>query len=131
MEKKILETNDVMFEMADGIVYMTYKDGLKITLENAKRIVIDRKKFTEGKIYPGIIFMTGLTSINREAREYLASDEAIIGINACAVVSDSVFNKFLANFFLRISFVKPKMPAKLFTDKAKALKWLEKYKEPR
>ncbi len=128
MEKKVLETEDVLFEIVNNVCYMTYKDELKITLDNAKRIVSDRKKFTEGKNYAGIIFMTGLTSINREARMYLSSDEAITGINACAVVSDSGFNNFLANFFLRISFNKPKMPVKLFTSKAKALKWLEQYK---
>lgn len=128
MEKIACETEEVIFELRDGILYGIYKRGLKITLDKAKKIVADRIKFCNGRNYPAIAFDNGMVSLDRRARQFFASDEGNKCVSAVAFVSDSVFNMYLVRFYLKISLSKPKIPIKIFTDKKKALKWLEQYK---
>ena len=124
MNDKILDTPHCYFELKDGIVFGTYKG--KITLEAAKMVVRTRLELTEGKSCP--VFGQGInvSVIDKDAREYFASDEALKGIKAGAFYVDSVFQSFLLNFAFKIS--KPNVPTKIFNDKKKALKWLGQYK---
>ncbi|MBN4062187.1 MAG: STAS/SEC14 domain-containing protein [Flavobacteriales bacterium] len=126
MEKKVLDTKWVRLELKDGILLGTYKSG-PISLEGAKEIVRDRLEFTEGKAYPALINDVGLIGMERDAREYL-SNEGVKGLKAGALVTNSVFSTYFANFFIRVTIVKPKIPARLFTNEDKALKWLQQYK---
>ena len=129
MKKNVLDRNYVYLELEDGILFVTFKEGLEMTLEIAKEIVEARVNFCGGKSYPGLANDMGLVSMDKYSRDYLSSDEGIKGVSAAALLTDSVFNTFIANFFLQINVIKPKVPTRIFTDKFKALKWLEQYKE--
>jgi len=124
MNYKALDTPYCYFELKDGILFGTYKG--KITLEAAKIVVRTRLELTEGKSYPVLGQGMSVSAIDRDAREYFASQEAIKGIKAGAFYVDSVFQSFLINFSFKI--FKPKIPTKIFNDKEEALKWLEQYK---
>ena len=115
----------VNLEMYGNILIGTYKKGLKITLPIAKEIVIMRLIFTNNTDLPALILNQGVISMDKEARDFLSSKEGIKGLKAGAIVLDSPFSSFLGNFFIKIS--KPKIPAKIFSNKEDALKWLEKY----
>ena len=69
----------------------------------------------------------GVKSLQKEAREYLASEEGVKGLIAAAYVMDNSFGSFIANFF--VSVYKTKIPIKVFTKKEAALKWLEKFRK--
>ncbi len=125
MEKKILNSKFVIFELENEILFANIKSKLKIDKNIAIEIVKTRMGFTEGKSYPQLIQDMGVISIDREAREYFSS-EGIMGITAGAFLLNSVFSKFLGNFYLKIT--RPPIPTKIFTDKAKALEWLGKFK---
>ena len=124
MKDKTLDTPYIYFELKDDILLGTYKGA--ITLEIAKKTVETRLKFTEGKSYP--VFGQGInvSAIDRDAREYFASAEAVKGIKAGAFYVESVFQSFLINFSFNI--FTPIVPVKIFTDRQKAIKWLEQYK---
>jgi len=74
---------------------------------------------------PSMIISQGVVSIDKPAREYLVSVEAIEGLAASAIIINSTFSSFLGNFFLAV--YKTKMPVKIFADIASAEKWLQQF----
>jgi hypothetical protein len=110
----------------DGILIARYLTK-KIDLKTAKSIVSARKEFSKNKLYPGLADASKVTSVTREAREYLSSAEAIEGLLAGAILSDSSFNAFIANFFIKVT--RPRIPARIFTDENKAIEWLQQFKK--
>lgn len=122
----VQDTPYVLLEMKDGILHGTYKKGLKMDIEVAHAIVAARLKFTEGKTVPAVIFNQGVISMDKAARDFLASPDGTKGIKAAAMMLDSAFSSFLGNFYLSVN--KPPMPVRIFTNTNAAIKWLEKYK---
>ena len=110
----------------DKILVGTYKQNLRISLEVAKAIVQARISFTGAEEMPALIDSKGVISIDKPAREYLASDEGTKGLSASAIVVNSTFSTFLGNFFLTVNRPR-KMPVKIFTDVAAAEKWLKQF----
>lgn len=119
------DTNFVHLLIKDKILVVTYKSGLHITREIAQKIVTDRLSFTEGKELAAMIISHGVISMDKPAREYLASEEGTKGLTATAIIVDSSFSRSLGNFFLIVN--KTKMPVKIFSNIPMAIKWLQKY----
>ena len=124
---KILDTQYVHYELQDNLLIGTYKKGLKITLEIAKEVVKTRLEFIDYKPKLTLALNQGVMSMTKEARDYLASDEGVRGVLAGAIVLDSPVGSFIGNFYLLVS--KPKVPARIFTKKEDAIKWLSKFRE--
>jgi len=110
----------------DKILVGTYKQNLRISLEVAKAIVQARISFTGAEEMPALIDSKGVISMDKPAREYLASEEGTKGLSASAIVVNSTFSTFLGNFFLTVNRPR-KMPVKIFTDVAAAEKWLKQF----
>ena len=68
----------------------------------AKEIVQKRLELTQGQDVLTCVDVIKAKSIDRDARDYLASDAGSAGLKAGAIVTDSAFTKHLANFFLKI-----------------------------
>lgn len=122
------ENDFVKLEKKEGIIYGTFKKG-DIDIEKAKIIIKNRILMSKGVPTPLLISDLGLKHIDKKARDYLASDEAIFNLKACAIVVSSQYTAHLANFFLKISVKKIKIPVKLFPVKNKAVEWLSTFKE--
>lgn len=122
-----LESAYVHLCIQNGILVGTYKSGVHINLEIAHSIVETRKLFTGTRPMPSLIKSQGVVSMDKPAREYLASAEATAGLTASAILVQSAFSSFLGNFFLSVN--KTNMPVKLFTDAAKAKQWLRQFIE--
>lgn len=126
MIKQKLETDYVILELDDGILMVTYKQGVTIDLKIAKEIVATRIEFTQGKPYPGIALDAGVVAIKKEARDYFSSPESNEGVTAGAIVINSTFGMLLVNFWFTVN--KPKIPTKVFVEKEKAIEWLQQFK---
>ena len=126
-EKEVAETEFYKMEIQNGVIWHTYKSG-PVTLEIAKEIVRERLRISKNKTLPVLIQNGGLRSLNGEAREYLTTDEALVGLSASAIVAKNMFTQHIANFFVRINVIKPKIPTKIFSAEEEALKWLEEFK---
>ncbi|MEO9531581.1 MAG: hypothetical protein ABJG68_14865 [Crocinitomicaceae bacterium] len=126
MIKTIFENEFVIFEYIDSVLKGTYKKE-KVTLEVAKKVVEARLELTKGKPTPLMIAEIGLKQIDREARTYLNSDEAREGVSASALISTSPLTRHLANFFLKITVHKNKLPARVFSNEEEAVTWLKEY----
>ncbi|MEO6838879.1 MAG: hypothetical protein ABI185_10875 [Ginsengibacter sp.] len=108
------------------ILIGTYEKGIKINLDIAQEIVHARIAFTRGKKMTAIIIGYGIISMDKSAREFLASDEGIQGLSAIAILIDSTYSNFIGNLFLKMN--KTKIPVRIFLDSQKAEKWLQKFK---
>lgn len=120
-----LDTPYISFKMKENILIASYKKGLKITLPIAKEIVRARLSFTNEQNLPVMILNQGVVSIEKEARDFLSSNEGIKGVKAAAIVLKTPFGSFLANFL--ISVTKPAIPAKIFSTEEAAMQWLRKF----
>lgn len=121
----VFETQFAHLEIRDGILLVTYKRGITITLAMARQMIKERLAFTQYKPYPILVKDEGLVSVDKDARDFF-SNEGTEGLTAGAFVIKSVYSAFFFNFYLRIT--SPKVPVKMFTDEIKALEWLRQYK---
>ena len=108
----------------EGILYCEFADNLEVTLEVAKVCVAARIGFSKEKSYPALIYMKGIKSVTKEAREYMAK-EGVQLLTAGALVISSPLSKVIGNLFLRIN--KPPIPTQIFTNEKEAKKWLKKH----
>jgi hypothetical protein len=126
MKEGYIESEYSIMWIENGIGYQTYKPGINITLEIAKQMVKDRVQSFNGVARPVLVDIRSLKSIDAASRRYFASKEAGELILAGAIYLASPLARWAGNVFLNIDV--PITPAKLFTDKDKALEWLERFK---
>ncbi len=120
---KKFENSQIKMEVEDGILYATYKAGLKLTLDDVKNIVKERLVLLEGKSLPVLIIDAGVVSMDKSARDFLSSEEGISGLKSAAIIENSLFSKMLINFFLKLT--NPKLQVKAFGSQDEALIWLK------
>jgi hypothetical protein len=109
----------------DGILIGTYRKNLHINLDMAKQIVKERIRFTSGKKMAAMILSEGVNTIDKPAREYLASEEGTKGLLATAIVVSSPFDFLMGKFFLSVN--KILIPSKIFYSTGHAAKWLRQF----
>lgn len=112
--------------LENGVFYLVYKQDSVVTLDIAKHIVGTRIEMSDGISRPTLVDVRGMIAVNKEAKKYLAGEEAIRYITAGAIYLDNYLHYLAGNVFLKID--QPAIPSKLFTDKEKALRWLEPFK---
>lgn len=78
---------------------------------------------------PSITFVSNMQSLSKEARDFVSKITEESGTPCSAVVIRSTVAKVFANLFLKIS--KPSFPTQIFTDKEKAVEWVQKIIAPK
>lgn len=122
------ETKTFSMGLTDGILTAVFKKGSTIDITTAREVVRTRLRFTGDENYPTIIKGGLGISFTKEARDFLSSDEGVQGIAAAALIADNFLTSTLANFFLKVTVQKPKVPTRIFKNEEKALEWLNQYK---
>lgn len=112
----------------DGIVIGEFK-AVDIDIETAQQVVKNRVAVCGEKPRPILIDMRNVKSVTKEARDYLASEDGSRMLVATALFVESSFSSFIANSFVRINFIRPLLPLKVFSskDRTKAMEWLKEY----
>jgi hypothetical protein len=123
--KKKLETETVFFELEKGILIVTWKEHITITLKQSKEVVSQRLQFIDNIPKPTLILNAGMLKADKSARDFFSSKEGVAGIKCAAFLTRSNFSELMITFFLKIT--KPKLLVKTFTDKKEALTWLSKF----
>ncbi len=125
--EELIEYNSDRFSilLKNGIVYFTFLDE-KVDFSLVNDGIIKRLELTKGRTYPLFSDFRAVRRGSREARERMAAKDGGIGVSAVAVLVNSKVHRVIYNFFHSI--YKAPAPAKLFTDKEKALAWLEQFK---
>lgn len=124
----IMETLLVNYEQVEGILFAIFLPNLSIDLTAAKKILEARLKFSNGSSYPVLVDARSVKSFTKEARDFLSSDEARQGVKATAILVSGLLSSTIANFFLNVTVKKPLVPTRIFSDRNKAIKWLQQYK---
>ncbi len=108
----------------DGILHIHYED-MFFTLEDTKRIFAFIRAHCPWEKSP--VYLTGgsFTSQDPASRKFNGSEEVTKHCSAIAMLSTSMAQKILANFFMRI--IKPAVPTKSFGTEAEAIAWLKNF----
>lgn len=107
----------------EGTIMMgIYHSNTVIDLAIAKDIVKTRISIFGTEPRLAIIEIGDSISASKEARDYLGSKEACIGLKKLAILARSPISATLGNFYLKIS--RPPAPTKIFSNKEAARKWL-------
>lgn len=108
----------------NGILFVEYKSDVHIDLVAAQLIVADRIRFQNDSYYAVLCDIRGITSIDKEARDYLAQSGSVL-TKAVALVYDQPVSLMLSTFYLEIN--RPRVPSAVFTDRGAALGFLGGY----
>ena len=112
--------------LCDEIVFARYNSKDPFTLDQAKGMVKDRRRFTIDQPRKVISVFPNLSAATKEARDYMASDEAIQGILAVGIVTNSLLGKLIVNFYIGTNLGKdPGYPMKVFNNEEQAIKWIK------
>lgn len=126
MPSDIYKNSYIKMWIQESILHVEFTPEVIIDLGIAKQIVKDRLNYTKGDYYPVVVDIQKIKSVDRAARSYFATEEASSSLKAAALLASSYVDKMIGTFFL--TFNRPKVPIRLFTNKNEALKWLQVYK---
>ena len=126
MRERYIENNFFEIWYEDGIIFTVFKKNTILNLEVSQLVVSERIKVSNSKAAPLCVDLTNVYNTDTQARKYMASKEAVAFITAGAFLLDNEIMKLAGNIFIKID--KPLIPTKLFTDKDKAIQWLQNYK---
>lgn len=123
----IKEIHHRLFDLylrSDGVVVRVSHGDAWYTMVEARDFVDAMHKITGGVPHPLLVITGKRSSIDKEARSYLASGEALKDIKAMAAVIHSVTQSIIANLFIIVD--KPSKPVKFFNNREAAEDWLRK-----
>lgn len=107
---------------ADNVLVMYCDEDTTFDENHLKVVVKVTGEMTNGTKCGNLIIAGKYSSVTSEARDFIATDEAIKYTLAEVYVIQSLAQRILGNFYLK--FYKPRVPTKIFTDIQKAEKWL-------
>ena len=106
----------------DGIMHYHVKAVGEFGINDLKEGMYAANEIGRGKKFYNIVTFEDFITVSAEAREFAASEESNQYTIADAFVVKNNALKLVGNFYL--TFNKPKVPSKLFTDEDKAIAWL-------
>ncbi len=118
----------ITYSIENEILYATFLNNVAIDLLVAKKILQERILFINGKNFATLVDSTAVKSTTKEARDFLSSEEARVGVKATALLISGYLSSTIANFFLKVTVKKPLVPTRIFSDRQKAINWLKQYK---
>jgi hypothetical protein len=108
-----------------GIARIVYKAGAQVTIAEARENMEATAQAVGGVRSPLFIDIRPVSTIDREARQFFAGDEAGKVQSATALLVDSAISRVFGNFFIGIN--RPAWPVHMFTEESDAMSWLEGY----
>lgn len=129
-DHKEYDTASFWKEDEDDILFFKYAPRLEMTIEVAREIVRSRLEYCKGASMYVLIDATNIKSATKEARDYMNSNEGgLKGVLGGAFLSNSVVATLAINLFIKVS--NHPIPARFFTNKHDAIKWLKKVRAER
>ncbi|MFN7674507.1 hypothetical protein [Flavobacterium sp.] len=109
---------------ANGITQINYKD-VYLTLQDSKYIFQESRKLSPWERSPIYLTSASFTNQDKASREYNGSEEVTQHCSVIAMLSTSLAQRIMANFFIRI--VRPKVPTRFFASEQEAMEWLSTF----
>lgn len=97
-------------------------EGEEIEAEDLLEVKKHNLQVTNGEKYAVLIVTNDFVGFSKAARELLAGGAIATNTVAYGFLIKNFAQRILGNYYLRVN--RPKTPTMLFTDRLKALKWL-------
>lgn len=120
--KKTHENAYAAYLLSDDLLHVVYKKGHTIDLKAAQVIVRDRMMLQNGKEMSVLCDIREVRKVDKPARDYFAL-EGSLWIKALAFLIDPPVTDVISSFYLGTH--PSKIPTRSFTDRTKALAFLE------
>jgi hypothetical protein len=118
---KEVSNNFTKYWMEDGIMHSTFLEDIHLDLDLCIALINFRHEFSKEEKQYWLYDLNNLQSISKDAKDY-AAKYGVDYLHAAAIIVHSHLQKFIINTFIIVK--KPKVKTRIFTDKAKAKKWL-------
>ena len=123
-----IELEKAKVELLNGnLVRIIVKENTHLEESDILKINDTKNSFVNEKPYTVIFTAPKVGSISRKARELSASETVTKNAICKAIIAPGKVSKIIGNFF--ISYMKPGVPIKVFSDEATALVWMEEVKQ--
>jgi|SRR6185312_13728865 len=126
LNKPALNTGDTVYEIKDGILFIERLTRTHFTVENFKVITEDRLTYTEGFLYPVIIFGKDMISMEKAARDYMSGEGCVNKLSRAFVV-EKTQGKLQLNFF--INTYRQPIPVEIFDEMEPAIEWSKQFRQ--
>tara|TARA_R110002049_G_scaffold304317_3_gene499425 strand:- start:4727 stop:5116 length:390 start_codon:yes stop_codon:yes gene_type:complete len=117
-----IESEYANFWIDGEIIFVVYKKGVVIDQKVAIKIVEDRLSLQQGKPFLVFCDASGIKSIDKAARNYLAIEGSIL-ITATALLVNNPITNVMSDFYLKTS--SHPCPIQAFTEKKEAMAFLK------
>jgi hypothetical protein len=125
---KTAYTEIAQIDMLTGnIALVTMNNGAEVDLEAAKQLVRTMESLTDStNLFKAALFdISGLTYMQAEARDYLASGEDICGVPVgVALISYSFMGKTIGKMFINMCEISEAYPVEYFESPIRAEHWI-------
>jgi hypothetical protein len=126
MTERKLSSDIADVVLKNDVVYVYYKK-VSVTLEQIKAFIAAMKaEFADITPFLQVADISQQSNPRKEIRDYLGKTEVTDLFIANAIVATSLLSKMVGNLYL--SFNKPQVPTKIFSNEAAALQWLEQFR---
>lgn len=106
-----------------GILYVRVRDGVRVTLEDAKESVSAGRTLIGGRERRLVLVdMRHMVSMSADARRFFASAATAETSSAIALLIESPVSRVIGNFMIGLN--KAPYPTRLFTSETEAIQWL-------
>ena len=109
--------------LENGVIQLIIFEGVEQVLDDVRENLNALRKLSIGKTSPAPFDLSALKSVTGEARENYSGLESAKVRFACALLIGNPVSKLPGNFYTSLN--ASLMPAKLITNKDKAMEWLE------
>jgi len=107
----------------EGLIFARFFPNTEITVEIALEFHNMVAYIAEGKYHGTVVDISGVSYMEKEAREELVNASTARGRTiAAAIIANTFTSKIIGNFFLSVN--KPNFPVRLFDDALIAQQWV-------
>lgn len=109
------------------IVFIEFRNSLKVDLPVAMDIVASRLHFTKNEKHYLIVDISNVKEISQKAKEYMQRPDAgLKNILGAAFIATNPISALIASIFIKTA---KEFPARVFTGKTDAYKWIFDYRQ--
>lgn len=123
MEK--IKTKGAELVFRDDLILQINYEEIFLTLEDSKQIFKFTREHCPWVKSPVYLTGGGFTNQDSDSRKFHGSDEVTKHCSAIAFLSNSLAQRIMANFFMKV--IRPKVPTKAFTNEDDAIDWLKNF----
>lgn len=98
---------------------LDWEDNAEVLMNDAHQCLDAIEEVSRGQRMPLLVNMSSMRTIGREARALFSATETV---NRVALIVGTALSRTVGSFFIGLG--RPENPTKLFTEEAKAVRWL-------